>query len=110
MIADIPHRINIREDKQFFSSKKLKIFLPITFVQPDTSISTDRHSGDKDARSHTENVHISTKAGKVSNPHNLIVGSAVQYLDTEQYGVIKWIGILPGADKVMYAGVEMVRP
>lgn len=87
-----------------FSSKKSKIFLPITFVQPDTSIS-NRHSGDKDARSHIENAHVPTT--KVNNPYNLVVGSAVQYLD-KQYGVIKWIGILPG-DKLTYAGVEMVR-
>ena len=107
-MADIPYRINIREDKQLFSSKKSKIFLPITFVQPDTSISNDRHSGDKDTRSHTENVHVPTKAGEVNNPHNLVVGSAVRYLNTEQYGVIKWMETLSSA-KTPYAGVEMVR-
>ena len=48
-----------------------------------------------------------TKDGKISNPHNFVVGSAVQYLDTEQYGVIKWIGTLQGT-KAPYAGVEMV--
>ena len=87
-----------------FSSKKSKIFLPITFVQPDTSTS-NRHSGDKDARSHIESAHAPTS--KVGNSQNLVVGSAVQYLD-KQYGVIKWIGTLPGV-KVTYAGVEMVR-
>ena len=39
------------------------------------------------------------------NPYNFDVGSAVQYF--EKYGVIKWIGILPG-DKKLYAKVEMV--
>lgn len=26
-----------------------------------------------------------------------------------KYGVIKWIGIIPGRDKTLYAGVEMVK-
>ena len=88
-----------------FSSEKSKIFLPITFVRRDTSISQNRHSGDKD---HIETAHgHGVPTSKVDgNSQNLVVGSAVQFLD-KQYGVIKWIGTLPGGDKT-YAGVEMV--
>ena len=43
-----------------------------------------------------------------NNPHNLGVGSAVQYRNSDQYGVIKWIGTISGS-KDLYAGVEMVR-
>ena len=82
--------------------------MPIVFVKPDTTRSSDTHSGIKDTYSHSENVDIPTKAGEVNNPHKLVVGSEVQYLNTEHYGVIKWIGTLPGV-KQPYAGVEMVR-
>ena len=39
------------------------------------------------------------------NPYNLVAGSAVQYF--EKYGVVRWIGMVPG-DKKVYAKVEMV--
>ena len=42
------------------------------------------------------------------NPHKLEVGSAIQYGDPPQYGVIKWIGVLPNYKEVMYAGLDMV--
>ena len=89
-----------------FSSKKSKIFLPIDYVELDTSIGSDIHS---DNHGHSENVHITTTAGESNNPHDLVVGSAVQYIDHEQYGIIKWIGTLSGIPEVTYAGVEMVR-
>ena len=41
------------------------------------------------------------------NPHNLGVGSTIQYMDFNQYGVIKWIGSIPGS-KEIFAGLEMV--
>ena len=52
---------------------------------------------------------MTTTAGESNNPHDLVVGSAVQYIDHEQYGIIKWIGTLSGIPEVTYAGVEMVR-
>ena len=107
MITNIPHQVKIKEDKEYFSSEKSKIFLPITYVMKDTSRKRDINSGDKDAVGHREDVHMSATASKANNPHNLIVGSAVQYMDFEQYGVIKWIGTIPGT-KDTYAGVEMV--
>ena len=42
------------------------------------------------------------------NPHKLEVGSTVQYGEPVEYGVVKWIGSLPGREKLLYAGVEMV--
>ena len=42
------------------------------------------------------------------NPFKFEVGSTVQYGEPAQYGVIKWMGMLPGRD-VLYAGLEMVR-
>ena len=42
------------------------------------------------------------------NPHKLEVGSTVQHGEPVEYGVIKWIGVLPGRENVLYAGVEMV--
>ena len=101
--------MDIREDKLQFSSKKSKLFLPIDCVQPDTSISSDTHSDDNDSHSHLENVHTLTEASEAASSHDLVVGSAVQYLNTGQYGIIKWIGTLPGGARATYAGVEMVR-
>lgn len=46
-------------------------------------------------------------SSKSCNPYNLGVGSAVEFLDLEQYGVIKWIGNIPGS-KEIFAGLEMV--
>ena len=42
------------------------------------------------------------------NPHKLEVGYTVQYGEPVEYGVVKWIGSLPGREKLLYAGVEMV--
>ena len=80
------------------SSDKSKIFLPVDIIRLDTSRGSDTRSGDKDGYSDSENVE---------NPYNFIVGSAVQYLEF-RYGVIKWIGDLPGV-KSLYAGIEVVR-
>jgi len=43
------------------------------------------------------------------NPYKLEVGSTIQYGNPPEYGVIKWIGILPGRENIEYAGVEMVN-
>ena len=43
------------------------------------------------------------------NPHNLEVKSAVQCGKPVEYGVIKWMGMLPGKENIHFAGVEMVR-
>ena len=59
-------------------------------------------SNDKDVGTHSEIPY------KADNPFNLIVESSVQYGNSGQYGVIKWIGILPGSE-VPYAGLEMVK-
>ena len=50
-----------------------------------------------------------TSAQLDQNPHNLEVNSAVQYGKPVEYGVIKWMGILPGKENIHFAGVEMVR-
>ena len=100
---------DIRENKLQLSSKKSKLFLPIDCVQLDTSISSDTHSDDNDSRSHLENVHTLTEASEAASSHDLVVGSAVQYLNTGQYGILKWIGTLSGGTRATYAGVEMVR-
>ena len=42
------------------------------------------------------------------NPHNLELGSLIQFGNPPCYGVIKWIGSIPEANCVM-AGVEVVR-
>ena len=42
------------------------------------------------------------------NPHNLMVGSVIEYDEPVQYGVIKWIGKLPD-QQAIFAGVEMVK-
>ena len=42
------------------------------------------------------------------NPYKFEVGSTVQYGEPAEYGVIKWIGMLPGRENILYAGVEMV--
>ena len=90
-----------------FSSKKSKIFLPIDYVELDTTIDSDTHSGNY---SHSKDVPMTTTAGEGNNnQHDLVVGSAVQYIGHEQYGIIKWIGTLSNIPEVTYAGVEMVR-
>ena len=43
------------------------------------------------------------------NPYNLAEGSLIQYGNPPEYGVVKWIGILPGRENIYYAGVEMVN-
>lgn len=52
--------------------------------------------------------HIKTANSSQPNPHNLEVGSIIQYGEPAQCGVIKWIGYLPGQTEIS-AGVEMVR-
>ena len=42
------------------------------------------------------------------NPYKLEVGSTVEYGKPVEYGVIKWIGMFPGRENVLYAGLEMV--
>jgi len=42
------------------------------------------------------------------NPYKLAVGSLIQYANPAEYGMIKWIGLLPGRENIYYAGVEMV--
>ena len=42
------------------------------------------------------------------NPYKLKEGSSIQYDDPPKYGVVKWVGMIPGRDKTFYAGVEMV--
>ena len=42
------------------------------------------------------------------NPYKLEIESTVQYGEPPQYSVIKWIGVLPGRENLLYAGVEMV--
>ena len=42
------------------------------------------------------------------NPYKLEVESFIQYGKPTEYGVIKWIGLLPGRENIYYAGVEMV--
>ena len=42
------------------------------------------------------------------NPYKLEKGSVVQYDHPPKYGVVKWIGIIPGRT-TLYAGVEMVN-
>jgi len=92
---------NTDKDEQCCLSKKSKVFLPMSCVRLDTSRNSSTLTGNDDILDHKENKNI--------NPHNLNIGSAVQCTDTEQYGVIKWIGTLSDSKEV-YAGVEMVRP
>ena len=42
------------------------------------------------------------------NPCKFDEGSRIKYGDPPKHGVIKWIGIISGRDKTLYAGVEMV--
>ena len=44
----------------------------------------------------------------LQNPHNFGVETTVRYGEPARYGVIKWMGILPGDQKMAYAGLEMV--
>ena len=73
-------------------------------LQDDSSDSSTT-SDDSDVTSHDEVIHPLTMKGGYDNPYNLAVGSAVQYF--ERYGIIRWIGILPG-DRKTFAKVEMV--
>lgn len=43
------------------------------------------------------------------NPYKLSKGSLIQCGNPPEYGVVKWIGILPGRESTHYAGVEMVN-
>ena len=55
-----------------------------------------------------DNVLSPTHVRSHQNPYKLEVGSTVQYGKPAEYGVIKWIERLPGREKILYAGVEMV--
>ena len=63
-------------------------------------------NSNNNAPSQKKCVRGSSSAAENDNPFNFTVGSAVRHVD--QYGVIKWIGKLPGDDKKVYAKVEMV--
>ena len=89
-------------DKDFYSTKAGETstyFLPTHKLSQDTSRASSGNSGDVVAPSNNKVFCPS------DNPYNLVVGSPVQYF--ERYGVIKWIGILPG-DRKIYTKVEMV--
>ena len=45
----------------------------------------------------------------LQNPYNFEVGTTVGHGVPAEYGVIKWMGILPDDHKMAYAGLEMVR-
>ena len=45
---------------------------------------------------------------RFQNPYKFEVGSTVQFGEPAEYGVIKWLGLLPGRHNTFYAGVEMV--
>lgn len=45
---------------------------------------------------------------QTQNPYHLERECAVQFDDPPKYGVIKWIGRLPGYGEAMQAGVKMV--
>ena len=45
---------------------------------------------------------------RFQNPHKFGVGSTVQFGEPAEYGVIKWLGLLPGRQNISYAGVETV--
>ena len=50
-----------------------------------------------------------TSIPSAQNPFKFEVGSTIQYGNPVEYGVIKWIGRLPGKETTAYyAGVEMV--
>ena len=52
-------------------------------------------------------AHLVVRYDSNASPHNLTVGSLIQFGNPPCYGVIKWIGSLPKASCVM-AGVELV--
>ena len=60
---------------------------------------TSENSGDVKVSSNNKVFH------PLDNPYNLVIGSAVQYFG--QYGVVRWIGMVPG-DRKVYAKVEML--
>ena len=74
----------------------------------DTSKSSDKTSNGSVSSRKTARktvVHGPTKETENDNPFNFAVGSAVKHF--EKYGVVKWIGTLPG-DKKLYAKIELV--
>ena len=89
-------------DKDFYSTKVGEIsacFLPAHKPSQDTSRASSGNSGNMIVPSNNKVFCPS------NNPYNLLVGSPVQYFG--RYGVVKWIGILPG-DRKVYAKVVMV--
>lgn len=77
-------------------------------VRLDTSRNSSTLSSNNDMLDHQKNVDLLNKENKIINPHNLDIGSTVKCTDTDQCGVIKWIGTLSGSNTVN-AKVEMVR-
>ena len=58
---------------------------------------------------HNKTVHSADDKHLVdTNQHKLKVESVIRYGEPARYGVIKWIGNLPGQVET-FAGVEMVR-
>ena len=74
---------------------------------PDDTITPENRSLGKKYRS-VDNVLTSAHSQSHQNPYKLEVGSTVQYGKPPEYGVIKWIGKIPGSEKILHAGVEMV--
>ena len=80
----------------------------ILLKYPDDTVTPENRSLGKKHRS-VDNVLTSAHAqSHHQNPYKLEVGSTVQYGKLPEYGVIKWIGKIPGREKIFYAGVEMV--
>ena len=115
-LADFPDCMNFQQ--QFSSKISSKFFLPIFSVRQDTNDVFD-HSGDVHlltkqdknpnsqdiiAGSTVQNIDqsncvnvLTTSSVKLvdRNPYNLVIGSVIQYGESVQCGVIKWIGNLP---------------
>lgn len=53
-------------------------------------------------------LESNTAAYRHQNPHNFKEGSMVRYGEPASFGTIKWIGMLPSDQKMVYAGLEMV--
>ena len=79
----------------------------ILLKYPGDTVTPENHSLGKKHRS-VDNVLTSAYAQSHQNPYKLEVGFTVQYGNPPEYGVIKWIGKIPGREMILYAGVEMV--
>ena len=72
------------------------------------SIYTDETNATEHRPLMVKQSSVPVPAQSYENPYKLEVGSIVQFGKPIEYGVIKWIGKLPGKDNVLYAGVETV--